>query len=63
MSQIGRELQLTIANADEEVRAAVGSLGASSVNEVPIGLEDAFIDYLGDRGEKNLLLPDPEATP
>ncbi len=59
----GRELQLTIANVDDEVRAAVGTLGASSVDEVPIGLEDAFIDYLGDRGEKNLLLPDPEATP
>jgi ABC-2 type transport system ATP-binding protein len=59
----GRELQLTIANADEDVRAAVGSLGASSVDEVPIGLEDAFIDYLGDRGEKNLLLSDPEGTP
>ncbi len=59
----GRELQLTIANVDDRVRAAVGSLGASSVQEVPIGLEDAFIDYLGDRGEKNLLLPDPEATP
>ncbi len=59
----GRELQLTIANADEDVRAAVGSLGASSVDEVPIGLEEAFIDYLGDRGERNLLLPDPEATP
>jgi len=59
----GRELQLTIANADEDVRAAIGSLGASSVDEVPIGLEEAFIDYLGDRGEKNLLLSDPETTP
>ena len=59
----GRELQLTIANVNDEVRTAIGSLGASSVEEVPIGLEDAFIDYLGDRGEKNLLLPDPEATP
>ncbi len=59
----GRELQLTIANADEDVRAAIGSLGASSVDEVPIGLEEAFIDYLGDRGERNLLLADPEPTP
>jgi ABC-2 type transport system ATP-binding protein len=59
----GRELQLTIANADEDVRAAIGSLGASSIEEVPIGLEEAFIDYLGDRGERNLLLADPEATP
>jgi ABC-2 type transport system ATP-binding protein len=59
----GRELQLTIANADEDVRAAIGSLGASSIDEVPIGLEEAFIDYLGDRGERNLLLADPEPTP
>ncbi len=59
----GRELQLTIVNADDEVRAAVGSLGASSVDEVPIGLEEAFIDYLGDRGDRNLLLADTEAAP
>ena len=58
----GRELQLTIANADEDVRAAIGSLGASSIDEVPIGLEEAFIDYLGDRGERNLLLAEPEPT-
>ena len=59
----GRELQLTVANADDAVRETVGSLGASRVEEVPIGLEDAFIDFLGDRGEKNLLLPDPETAP
>lgn len=58
----GRELQLTIVNADESVRGAIASLGAASVEEVPIGLEEAFIDYLGDRGEKNLLLADPEDT-
>ena len=59
----GPELQMTIVNADDEVRAAIGSLGATRVEEVPIGLEDAFIDYLGDRGERNLLLSDPEDTP
>ncbi len=59
----GQELQMTIANADDEVRAAIETLGATRVVEVPIGLEEAFIDYLGDRGEKNLLLPDLEDTP
>jgi ABC-2 type transport system ATP-binding protein len=58
-----RELQLTIANAGEDARAALEALGASRVEEVPIGLEDAFIDYLGDRGEKNLLRSDLEDTP
>jgi ABC-2 type transport system ATP-binding protein len=58
-----RELQLTIANADEDARASLEALGASRVEAVPIGLEDAFIDYLGDRGEKNLLLSDLEDTP
>ncbi len=59
----GQELQMTIANADADVRAAIETLGATRVVEVPIGLEEAFIDYLGDRGEKNLLLPDLEDTP
>ncbi len=59
----GQELQITIANADDDVRAAIETLGATRVEEVPIGLEEAFIDYLGDRGEKNLLLPDLEDTP
>ncbi len=59
----GQELQMTIANADDDVRAAIETLGATRVVEVPIGLEEAFIDYLGDRGEKNLLLPDLEDTP
>jgi ABC-2 type transport system ATP-binding protein len=59
----GRELQLTVANADEDARASIGSIGASRVEEVPIGLEEAFIDYLGDRGEKNLLLSDLEESP
>ena len=59
----GQELQITIANADDDVRAAIETLGATRVEEVPIGLEEAFIDYLGDRGGKNLLLPDLEDTP
>ena len=59
----GQELQITVANADEDVLASIGSLGASRVEEVPLGLEEAFIDYLGDRGEKNLLLSDLEESP
>lgn len=56
----GRELQLTVVNAGGDTRAAIEALGAARVEEVPLGLEEAFVDYLGDRGETNLLLTDPE---
>jgi len=30
---------------------------------VPLGLEDAFISYLGERGEKTFILSEMEAKP
>ena len=30
---------------------------------VPINLEDAFISYLGERGEKSFILSETEAQP
>jgi ABC-2 type transport system ATP-binding protein len=43
----GHQLRLTLVNVTQETRAALGSLGAMSVEEVPISLEDAFVSYLG----------------
>lgn len=43
----GRELRLTLVNVTRETRAALETVGAARVDEVPISLEDAFVSYLG----------------
>jgi hypothetical protein len=43
----GNQLRLTIVNVTQETRTALQSLGAISIDEVPISLEDAFVSYLG----------------
>jgi len=40
-------LRLTLVNVTQETRAALQRLGAISIDEVPISLEDAFVSYLG----------------
>lgn len=54
------QVRLTIANADDKTIEKLRALDAASVTEVPISLEDAFIAYLGDRGEKTLLMSNAE---
>ena len=51
-----RELSLSFANYDEETERALKSLGAARMEIVPLSLEDAFISYLGERGEKSFFL-------
>lgn len=51
------EISLTIANYNDETARLLGALGAQRVEEVPLSLEDAFISYLGERGEKSFFLP------
>ena len=51
-----QSLLLTFANLSAEDEAALHDLGASRVEEVPLSLEDAFISYLGERGEKSFFL-------
>ena len=55
-----REVRLTAVNAERNVRQTLERMGAASVEEVPISLEEAFIDYLGERGEKSFFLADVE---
>jgi ABC-2 type transport system ATP-binding protein len=52
------ELRVTVANADADTERVLRSLGAQSVEEVPIGFEDALIGYLGDRGVGGFFLQD-----
>ncbi len=49
---IGNELKLTLVNANGEVDEALNHVGASSIEQVPLGLEEAFLAYLGDKGER-----------
>lgn len=58
-----RELSLTFANFDDETAARLQGLGALAVNEVALSLEDAFIAYLGERGEKSFFLDGVEEKP
>ncbi|HEY0076746.1 MAG TPA: ABC transporter ATP-binding protein [Abditibacteriaceae bacterium] len=50
------EIALTFANFDENTMARLESLGAFRIEEVPLSLEDAFISYLSERGEKSFFL-------
>ncbi len=52
------ELRLTIANVDDETRQLIHGLGAQSVEEIPLSLEEALIGYLGERGEGHFFLED-----
>lgn len=50
------EISLTFANFNDDLMAGLESLGAFRIEEVPLSLEDAFISYLSDRGEKSFFL-------
>jgi ABC-2 type transport system ATP-binding protein len=52
------ELRLTIASPDENTMQTLHTLGASTVEEVPVSFSDAMIGYLGDRGEQGFFLED-----
>lgn len=46
------ELALTIANASPETEALLAALQPESLEPVEMTLEDAFVSYVGERGEK-----------
>ncbi len=56
----GREITLTLAKYDRETPARLAALGAERIDPVPLGLEDAFVSYLSERGEKSYFLSDTE---
>lgn len=51
-----RDLTLTLANCPEEIAAQLDSLGAQSWEENALGLEEALVSYVGQRGEKSFFL-------
>ena len=57
------ELRLIVAAPDDDTRRVVRSLGASAVDEAPIGFADAMTGYLGDRGQQGFHLDEPALEP
>jgi ABC-2 type transport system ATP-binding protein len=57
------ELRVTCANYDGETEKILRALAPLEMEPVPLGLEDAFISYLGERGEKSFILSELEAQP
>jgi ABC-2 type transport system ATP-binding protein len=55
------ELRLTCVHYNGTTEAALRELKPAQMEQVPLSLEDAFISYLGDRGEKSFILTDTEA--
>jgi ABC-2 type transport system ATP-binding protein len=57
------ELRVTCVHYNGATEAALRGLAPTQMEPVPISLEDAFISYLGDRGEKSFILSETEAQP
>jgi ABC-2 type transport system ATP-binding protein len=57
------ELRLTCVHYNGSTEAALRALAPAQMEESPLSLEDAFISYLGDRGEKSFILSETEARP
>jgi ABC-2 type transport system ATP-binding protein len=54
------ELLMTFANYDLRTYQQIEALKPERIDVVPLGLEDAFISYIGERGERSLFLRDQE---
>jgi ABC-2 type transport system ATP-binding protein len=55
------ELRLTCVHYNGATEKALQALNPTQMENVPISLEDAFISYLGERGEKSFILSETEA--
>ena len=56
------ELRVICAHYNGTTEQALRALGPDRMELVPVSLEDAFISYLGERGEKSFILSETEAT-
>ncbi|MCC6822955.1 MAG: ABC transporter ATP-binding protein [Verrucomicrobia subdivision 3 bacterium] len=56
------ELRVTCVHYNRETEKALRSLQPVAMEMVPLGLEEAFISYLGERGEKTFILSDTEVA-
>jgi ABC-2 type transport system ATP-binding protein len=57
------ELRLTCVHYGATTEKALRALAPAQMEMVPLSLEDAFISYLGERGEKSFILSETEAQP
>jgi ABC-2 type transport system ATP-binding protein len=57
------ELRLVCVHYDGATEQALRALSPAQLELVPLSLEDAFISYLGERGEKSFILAETEAQP
>jgi ABC-2 type transport system ATP-binding protein len=55
------ELRVTCVHYNGATEAALRGLAPAEMEQAPISLEDAFISYLGDHGEKSFILSETEA--
>jgi ABC-2 type transport system ATP-binding protein len=55
------ELRVTCAHYNGAAEKILRSLAPLEMETVPLGLEDAFISYLGERGEKTFIMSELEA--
>ena len=55
------ELRVTCVQNAGEMEKTLRSLAPLEIEPVPLSLEDAFISYLGERGEKTFILSELEA--
>lgn len=53
-----KELRLTIATPEEATMGNLHSMGAASIEIVPVSFNEAITGYLGDRGEHSFFLED-----
>ncbi len=55
------ELRVVCVHFNDAVEKSLRALGPAEIETLPISLEDAFISYLGERGEKTFILSETEA--
>lgn len=51
-----KEMVLTLVNVTREIETSLDALGPVSIEPVDLTLEDAFISYVGERGEKTFFM-------
>ncbi len=59
-TRLEHELRVTCVHYNGATEQALKDLSPKTMEILPLGLEDAFISYLGERGEKSFILADAE---
>jgi ABC-2 type transport system ATP-binding protein len=58
--RLERQLRVTCVHYNGATEKALKNLSPATMEILPLGLEDAFISYLGKQGEKSFILADTE---